>query len=122
LPLGAPDPTAPPCIRQRFLPWTAGEGHGRTERVLAPQRGLDSIGPVFRGQLLAIVLELDVWDPPRPTLAYQWHWRQFGIGNDERCSSGFVRPGNPGLVRNMADNRLAPILVCTVRPDSFLLR
>jgi hypothetical protein len=45
--LGAPDPGAPPCMRQRFLPRTAGERHAPSERVLAPQRGLASIGPVF---------------------------------------------------------------------------
>jgi len=45
--LGAPDPGAPPCMRQRFLPRTAGERHAPPQRVLAPQRGLASIGPVF---------------------------------------------------------------------------
>jgi hypothetical protein len=45
--IGAPDPCAPPCMRQRFLPCTAGERHAPAERVLAPQRGLASIGPVF---------------------------------------------------------------------------
>ncbi|OCK62490.1 hypothetical protein LMTR3_05190 [Bradyrhizobium sp. LMTR 3] len=44
--LGAPDPCAPPCMRQRFLPLTAGERHAPLQRVLAPQRGLASIGPV----------------------------------------------------------------------------
>jgi len=34
-------------MRQRFLPCTAGERHVAPERVLAPQRGLASIGPVF---------------------------------------------------------------------------
>ena len=48
LPRGAPDPGAPPCMRQRLLPRTAGDLHGLFERVLAPQRGLDSIGMVFR--------------------------------------------------------------------------
>ena len=48
LPLGAPDPGAPPCMRHRFLPWTAGDLHGLPERVLAPQRVLESIGPVLR--------------------------------------------------------------------------
>jgi hypothetical protein len=46
---GAPEPGAPPCIRQRFLPDTAGDRQGPPERVLAPQRGLASIGPVLRG-------------------------------------------------------------------------
>jgi len=46
--LGAPDPCAPPCMRQRFLPCTAGERHAPAQRVLAPQRGLASIGPVLR--------------------------------------------------------------------------
>jgi len=46
--LGAPDPGAPPCMRQRFLPRTAGERHEPPERIFAPQRGLASIGPVLR--------------------------------------------------------------------------
>ena len=45
--LGAPEPRPPPCMRQRFLPCTAGELHAPPERVLAPHRGLASIGPVF---------------------------------------------------------------------------
>ena len=45
---GAPEPGAPPCIRQRFLPATAGDRQEPPERVLAPQRGLASIGPVLR--------------------------------------------------------------------------
>jgi hypothetical protein len=49
LPRGAPDPGAPPCMRQRRLPLTAGDRQGLPERVLAPQRRLDSIGPVLRG-------------------------------------------------------------------------
>ena len=36
--LGPPDPGAPPCIRQRLLPVTAGDRHGLPERVLAPHR------------------------------------------------------------------------------------
>jgi hypothetical protein len=36
-------------MRQRFLPWTAGDRQGFPEQVLAPQRWLESIGPVFRG-------------------------------------------------------------------------
>jgi hypothetical protein len=32
------DPGAPPCIRQRLLPVTAGDRHGIPERVLAPHR------------------------------------------------------------------------------------
>jgi hypothetical protein len=46
--LGAPDPGAPPCMRQRFLPRTAGERHKPPERIFAPHRGLASIGPVLR--------------------------------------------------------------------------
>ena len=49
LPRGAPDPGAPPCIRQRFFPITAGDRQALPDRVLAPQRRLDSIGPVLRG-------------------------------------------------------------------------
>ena len=36
---GAPEPGAPPCIRHRLFPLTAGDLHGFPERVLAPQRG-----------------------------------------------------------------------------------
>ena len=35
---GAPEPSAPPCKRQRFLPVTAGAAQGLPLRVLAPQR------------------------------------------------------------------------------------
>jgi hypothetical protein len=48
LPRGAPGPAAPPCMWQRFLPWTDGDLQGLPERVLAPQRGLEGIGPVLR--------------------------------------------------------------------------
>jgi hypothetical protein len=48
-PLGAPDPGAPPCIRHRRRPRTAGDLQGWSDRVRAPQRGLASIGPVLRG-------------------------------------------------------------------------
>ncbi|MCP3459140.1 hypothetical protein NLN62_01755 [Bradyrhizobium sp. CCGUVB23] len=47
-PLGAPDPAAPPCMRQRSLPCTAGARQDRSLRVLAPQRGLASIALVLR--------------------------------------------------------------------------
>ena len=45
-PPGAPDSDAPPCMRQRLLPRTAGERHDLPERIFAPHRGLASIGPV----------------------------------------------------------------------------
>ena len=38
-PFGAPDPLPPPCIRQTFLPFTAGEPHDLPCRVRAWQRG-----------------------------------------------------------------------------------
>jgi hypothetical protein len=47
--MGAPDSGPPPCIRQRIEPATAGDPHEAPDRVLAPQRGLESIGPVLRG-------------------------------------------------------------------------
>ena len=49
LPCGAPDAGAPPCMRQRFLPLTAGDMQGLPERVFGPQQRLDCIGPVLRG-------------------------------------------------------------------------
>jgi hypothetical protein len=45
--LGAPDPCAPPCMRQRVLPLTTGERHAPSQWVLAPQRRLASMAPVF---------------------------------------------------------------------------
>jgi hypothetical protein len=48
LPGGAPEPGAPPCIRQRLFPRTPGDRQALPERVLAPQRELDNIGPVLR--------------------------------------------------------------------------
>jgi hypothetical protein len=39
-----------------LLPPTAGDRHGVPDRILAPQRGLDSIGPVLRHWLLVIVV------------------------------------------------------------------
>ena len=47
-PRGAPDPLAPPCIRQRIFPCTAGERQGVPARVVAPQRGLASMHQAFR--------------------------------------------------------------------------
>src|SRR5262245_40807436 len=46
-PLGAPESLAPPCMRHRLFPPTAGALHGVPRRVRAPHRGLASIGPVF---------------------------------------------------------------------------
>ena len=47
-PSGAPDPGAPPCMRQRRLPLTAGDLQEPPERVRAPQRILDSIRRTLR--------------------------------------------------------------------------
>ena len=43
LPRGAPDPGAPPYMRHRFFPLTAGDMQALPERVFAPQRRLVSI-------------------------------------------------------------------------------
>lgn len=43
---GAPEPAAPPCMRQRFRPRMTGARQGLPLRVLAPQRGLACIGPI----------------------------------------------------------------------------
>ena len=48
LPFGAPEPLAPPCIRQRALPRVAGAWQGAPARVLAPQRGDCIMGPKLR--------------------------------------------------------------------------
>src|ERR1700675_4849895 len=50
LPTGAPLLAAPPCIRQRRLPLTAGDRHGFPLRVRAPHRGV-ATAAVFRWAL-----------------------------------------------------------------------
>ena len=45
---GAPDPVAPPCMRQRTLPRRAGARQAEPLRVPAPQRGLADIARVLR--------------------------------------------------------------------------
>jgi hypothetical protein len=47
-PLGAPEPRAPPCMRQRRRPDTAGERHAPPARVLAPHLSLAIMGPTLR--------------------------------------------------------------------------
>jgi hypothetical protein len=74
LPRGAPEPAAPPCILHRRFPRTAGDLQGRPDLVLAPQRGLASIGPVLRrwGPVIASSARrflCAIWEPypaPRP--------------------------------------------------------
>jgi hypothetical protein len=48
LPLGAPDPGAPPFMRQRLLPLIASALQDLPRRILAPQRRLARFGPVLR--------------------------------------------------------------------------
>lgn len=47
-PLGAPEPFAPPCMRQRRRPDTAGERHAPPARVRAPHFSLAIMGPTLR--------------------------------------------------------------------------
>ena len=44
MPMGAPLPAAPPCIRHRRFPRTAGDWHGFPLRVRAPQRAARVVG------------------------------------------------------------------------------
>jgi hypothetical protein len=71
LPFGAPLPAAPPCIRQRVLPATAGDWQGVPRLVRARQRGawrkLDG-SPVFRCMGLSSVF---VTIPPPSGLAHR---------------------------------------------------
>ena len=46
--LGAPVSGAPPCMRQRRLPRSAGEQHDAPARIFAQRRRLVSIGAVLR--------------------------------------------------------------------------
>src|SRR5436190_24269734 len=55
-PGGAPDPSAPPCMRHLIFQPTAGDRQGWPDRVVAPQRRLDRIGPVLRGWWIVIFL------------------------------------------------------------------
>lgn len=47
-PLGAPEPVAPPCMRQRRRPDTAGDRHAPPARVRAPHLALAIMGPTLR--------------------------------------------------------------------------
>ena len=47
-PFGAPEPFAPPCMRQRRRPDTAGERHAPPARVRAPHLALAIMGPTLR--------------------------------------------------------------------------
>ena len=47
-PLGAPEPFAPPCMRQRRRPDTTGELHAPPARVRAPHLSLAIMGPTLR--------------------------------------------------------------------------
>ena len=48
LPAGAPEPRAPPCIRQRPLPDTFGDLQNVPDLVIAPHFGEASIDAVLR--------------------------------------------------------------------------
>ncbi len=70
-PFGAPLPAAPPCIRQRVLPATAGDWHGVPRRVRARQRGARRKregSRVFRRMGLSSVF---VIIPPPSSLAHR---------------------------------------------------
>jgi hypothetical protein len=66
--LGAPEPGAPPCIRHRRLPCTAGDLQGLPERVLAPQRGLDNILVVLRRWFRIMCQTLAIAEPAQPSV------------------------------------------------------
>ena len=51
--IGAPEPFAPPCKRQRLRPETAGDWQSEPARVRAPHRGLSIMGRTLRTCLLA---------------------------------------------------------------------
>ena len=95
LPRGAPEPGAPPCIRHRYFPFTAGDMQDLPERVLAPQRRLDSIGPILRGWSPAIFSPATDRDGRALRLVKDRHCRlsQFGLmrthGNQMRPARSF---------------------------------
>lgn len=91
LPRGAPDPGAPPCIRQRRLPLTAGDLHGLPERVLAPQRGLDSIALVLRRCLLIICMAAPLRNRFTLPFADDLHSGLPSIGKSGRCIRSLLR-------------------------------
>ena len=65
-PVGPPEPGAPPCMRQRLLPVTAGDWHGLPERVLAPQRGA-RCSCMHRGRMHGVVRHFSRSPPPPPS-------------------------------------------------------
>jgi hypothetical protein len=73
LPRGAPEPLAPPCMRQRFFPATAGALQLPPLRVLARHRGLLSIGRQLRA------CEPVIYLPKRSVGLYILLWRSPGM-------------------------------------------
>src|SRR6185437_11900893 len=101
----APEPAAPPCIRQRFLPRTAGEEHGLPERVLAPQRGLHSMGPVFRLWLTMLIPMAPGY--PRPPFAS--HFARSATLARPRTGYSLVQQYLLGRLDETSDRRLRAI-------------
>jgi hypothetical protein len=107
---GAPDPAAPPCIRQRRFPLTAGDRHGWPERVRARRRALANIGPVLRGWSPLIVHRQRV-SSARPARVLQARWRRRWIAGalDRKPvvhASHLLRPAVRDLVHGGAESGL----------------
>ena len=77
-------------MRQRLFPLTAGDMQGLPDRVLAPQRGLDSIMRVLRGWVLVIAFSGD--EPALYTLRFanDRHCRMLLISKCSRTSRWIV--------------------------------
>lgn len=107
LPRGAPDPGAPPCMRQRFLPLTAGDLQGLPDRVLAPQRRLESIGAVLRGWLPASIFSNAPVCRRHPLrLVNYCHGGLMGIGNSSQRFLSLLRRSLACGLGHVAHDRL----------------
>ena len=103
LPGGAPEPGAPPCIRQRRFPRTAGDLQGCPDLVLAPQ--LDAHGAKFI-KSGSNVFGVETEGAPTSALAI----RDGGVcGSDHYINEGYLR--NSGR-----ENEFSRISIALRRP------
>jgi hypothetical protein len=132
-PMGAPLPAAPPCIRHRRFPRTAGDGHGFPLRVRVPQRGARFMGSFSRSiscsplfdcshprrdgtyNCLSTVIDIDVLDGDvLPTLTAV---SVEGLGQSRACAGEFVRLVQV-LVRTfiMGESPCVGLILCFFHP------
>lgn len=86
--IGAPEPLAPPCMRQRLRPDTAGDWQSVPARVRAPHLGLSIMGRTLRACRLATPSLISVTPPVARCLP---RGQALGLP-DRRAATGVKQP------------------------------